>query len=248
MGSKLPKRLKRYLSILLVALVSGCAVYQAPPVTRIALLAPFEGRYREVGYQALYAARLALAETGRIDLELLAVDDGGSIETAVDRAHALNHDPLVEAVLVLGVHAADARVLDVLQPYTLVVGDWSAVEITGAETSREPPREITEIAALDVEFVCGDICLLPAYPALADDPTLATIQVSSPPVDDAFRERYINSDLYVPPPLPFAGQAYTATQHIIDRVTGQNTANTPPTLATETFTYRYTAEGELITP
>lgn len=221
--------------VLPILFISGCAVAQTPPITRLALLAPFEGRYREVGYQALYAARLAAAETGRTDLELLAVDDGGSVQTALDRANALNRDPLIAGVLVLGIHATAPPVLDTLPPDTLVVGDW-----------RTPPREISELAALDEPFTCGDLCLLPAYPALADDPTLATIRVSSPPVDPAFRERYIASDLYVPEPLPFALQTYQAAQLLIARATGQTDA--PPTAADANYTYRYTTDGSLITP
>ncbi len=40
-------------------LLSACAVKRTPTIYRIALLAPFEGRYREIGYNALYAARMA---------------------------------------------------------------------------------------------------------------------------------------------------------------------------------------------
>ena len=45
------------LAALLLVALTACG--GTPPVMRLALLAPFEGRYREVGYQALYAARLA---------------------------------------------------------------------------------------------------------------------------------------------------------------------------------------------
>ncbi|MBE2183871.1 MAG: hypothetical protein IAE89_10635, partial [Anaerolineae bacterium] len=52
--------LARYLLITLACALclAGCGATAATPkVQRIALLAPFEGRYREIGYNALYAAR-----------------------------------------------------------------------------------------------------------------------------------------------------------------------------------------------
>ena len=62
----------------MILIMCGCAIVKAPITTRVALLAPFEGRYREVGYNALYAARLAFADSSIMSIELLAVDDGGT--------------------------------------------------------------------------------------------------------------------------------------------------------------------------
>src|SRR5690349_2126250 len=42
--------------------LSGCAITPHELTPRIALLAPFEGRYREVGYNAYYAVRLAFVD------------------------------------------------------------------------------------------------------------------------------------------------------------------------------------------
>ena len=50
------------LLLLLIPLVTACAIQRTSTPYKIALLAPFEGRYRDVGYDALYAARLALSE------------------------------------------------------------------------------------------------------------------------------------------------------------------------------------------
>lgn len=230
------------LMALAVWILSGCAVYQTPEVKRIALLAPFEGRYREVGYQALYAARMAIAETDRIDLELLAVDDGGSVETAIDRARALNNDPQVETVLVLGVHAAEERVLDEMEPLSIVVGQWRP-PVTAIDGDITPPTELTDIAQLDTQFTCGDMCLLESFVLLADDPTLVTIETRSPPVDESFRERYINFDLYVPEPLPFAALTYQATRQMIDFIDGDTSESSDA----EFYQYRYTPDGELTT-
>ncbi|MCJ7548609.1 MAG: ABC transporter substrate-binding protein, partial [Anaerolineae bacterium] len=54
-----------------------------PGIVKVGLVAPFEGSYRHVGYDAVYAARLAVREinaaggiAGR-QLELVAYDDRG---------------------------------------------------------------------------------------------------------------------------------------------------------------------------
>jgi hypothetical protein len=215
--------------VLILLVLSGCAVSKTEPIKRIALLAPFEGRYREVGYQALYAGRMAIAEANRIDLELLAVDDGGSVETAIDRSNALNNDPLIEIILVLGIHAADEQVVKLLQPPMIMVGEWD-------------DNELAELAAQTDPFTCGSLCLIPSFALLAENPALATIKVSAEPVDDAFRERYVNFDQFVPEPLPIAQQAYSATRYAIATVIGEAIA---PTYASRNFTYIYTADGEL---
>ena len=67
---------KRLFVLLITLLVTGCAVNRTAEITRIALLAPFEGRYREVGYDLLYAARLALREGGYTGIEILPANLG----------------------------------------------------------------------------------------------------------------------------------------------------------------------------
>ncbi len=74
-------------------------------VIKIGLVAPFEGRYRYIGYDAIYAARLAVQEINlaggvagwRIDL--VAYDDRGSPEMARNAARNLTVDPDVIAVI-----------------------------------------------------------------------------------------------------------------------------------------------------
>ena len=88
--------------LMLASLLSSCAVAQSGRIKKIALLAPFEGQYRSIGYNALQAVRLAIADAGSNDIQLLAVDDGGTVASAIKRIQALNIDPAVEAILVLG--------------------------------------------------------------------------------------------------------------------------------------------------
>ena len=87
-------------------LLASCAFPgSTAPVVKFGLVAPFEGRYRPVGYDALYAARLAVREqnaaggVGGNRVELVAYDDGGDAPSAVERARQLALDPQVVAVV-----------------------------------------------------------------------------------------------------------------------------------------------------
>jgi ABC-type branched-subunit amino acid transport system substrate-binding protein len=104
-NSKFQKRLV-YLLILGIcslAFVSACG--STRPVIKFGLVAPFEGRYRPVGYDAIYAARLAVRErnasggVGGYRVELVAYDDGGDPQAATERARQLALDPQVVAVI-----------------------------------------------------------------------------------------------------------------------------------------------------
>ena len=212
---------------LLVVIVAGCGGSPSTTPTRIALLAPFEGRYREVGYQALYAARLGIADSNRLDINLLPIDDGGSVAAAQDRAAALNQDPLVKAVIVLGPFATAERVSEQLQKPTVSVGTWEASSITELATQRTPS-------------ICGDACLLPSFVALASDPTRITIETRSPPVTAAFRERYLASGDFVPEPLPTAQHVYLRMPDIIAVALGETLP--APELPQHTYTYDRTGQ------
>jgi branched-chain amino acid transport system substrate-binding protein len=95
-------RLTALLSLLL--LLVAC-VPRLPPIVKIGLIAPFEGRYRYQGYDAVYAARLAVREinaaggAGGQRLELVAYDDRGDPELARVAARNLAVDPAVVAVI-----------------------------------------------------------------------------------------------------------------------------------------------------
>jgi len=76
-----------------------------PDVLKIGLIAPFEGRYRAIGYDAIYAARLAIQEineSGRMSgyrLALVAYDDRADLGLAEASAEALVIDPSVVAAI-----------------------------------------------------------------------------------------------------------------------------------------------------
>jgi branched-chain amino acid transport system substrate-binding protein len=69
------------------------------------LVAPYEGRYRAIGYDVIYAVRLALSEvnqTGGVAghaVELVAYDDGAQPAMAIEQARKLDVDPQVLAAV-----------------------------------------------------------------------------------------------------------------------------------------------------
>ena len=75
------------------------------PTVKIGLAAPFEGRYRYVGYDVIYAARLALREAnaaggvGGYSVELVAYDDRADPAMAVEQARKLAADPELVAAI-----------------------------------------------------------------------------------------------------------------------------------------------------
>jgi ABC-type branched-subunit amino acid transport system substrate-binding protein len=75
------------------------------PTIKIGLVAPFEGRYRYVGYDVIYAVRLAVREVneaggvGGHSVELVAYDDMADPALAIEQAHKLAIDPEVVAAI-----------------------------------------------------------------------------------------------------------------------------------------------------
>jgi branched-chain amino acid transport system substrate-binding protein len=102
-----------FLLVLLILspfVLAGCRVVgSVRPTVKIGLVAPFEGRYRYVGYDLFPAVRLALREvnasggvrvgTRLYGIELVAYDDGADPEMAVLQARKLALDPDVIAVI-----------------------------------------------------------------------------------------------------------------------------------------------------
>jgi len=89
-----------------VLLLTACRFPGAVrPTVKIGLVAPFEGRYRYVGYDVIYAVRMALREAnaaggvGGYSLELVAYDDGAGPAMAVEQARKLAADHEVVAAI-----------------------------------------------------------------------------------------------------------------------------------------------------
>jgi branched-chain amino acid transport system substrate-binding protein len=89
-----------------IVLLVGCQVPGATNHTiKVGLVAPFEGRYRYLGYDLFPAVRLALREAnaaggvGGYGIELVAYDDGADPDMASLQARKLAIDPEVVAVI-----------------------------------------------------------------------------------------------------------------------------------------------------
>lgn len=85
--------------------LSACSIGSTAAVVKIGLVAPFEGRYRAIGYEAIYAARLAIREINRaggvngLRVELVALNDDGDPLMAAEQARKLAIDAQVVAVI-----------------------------------------------------------------------------------------------------------------------------------------------------
>lgn len=204
-------------------LLAGCAPRSFDVTGRVALLGPFEGRYQEVGYNALYAARLAATDASLTQVELIVIDDGGTPESAADRARALARDPLVKAVLLIGFAATSAETQTALGDVpALIIGDWFAFPesdtvfklanelVEAAYTA--PKTNVVEAATLTQPAVGGEVFALAQFPKLTGHLENITIYSSASLPDSAFAERYRNSGLFVPEPGLLATLTYDATR------------------------------------
>ncbi|MFQ5944640.1 MAG: branched-chain amino acid ABC transporter substrate-binding protein [Anaerolineae bacterium] len=95
------RRIRALLLILAVGSVYGCIARGSPPLVKIGLVAPFEGDYRPLGYDALNGVRMAVrernAEGGGLGrrVEVVALDDHGEPSEARRQAAELALDPLI---------------------------------------------------------------------------------------------------------------------------------------------------------
>jgi ABC-type branched-subunit amino acid transport system substrate-binding protein len=104
----------------------------APPTLKIAIVAPFEGLHRPLGYEALFGVKLALQERNQAggiqghQVELVALNDFDEPEEAVGQAKAAIADPDVLGVVGHLSAATTAAALPVYQEANLaVVIPWS---------------------------------------------------------------------------------------------------------------------------
>ncbi len=222
--------LRRALFVLIFTL-AGCRA--SPSVPRVALIAPFEGRYREVGYDALYAARLALTESGQ-HVNLVALDDGGTLESAIARAKALQGDPLTIVTILIGYHAVDSATQTALGDIpALIVGEWSsrhASPISFVLTNPfNPvrlgyylPFEITNAPDMSTSSIGSDVLTLSSFLLLNDNPNDIRIMSSGSLPDESFVHRYQMSDPFAPPPSLRSTLMYDAARIAIEAARSGN--------------------------
>ena len=194
--------------VLALMLLSACAVTHTPTMYRVALLAPFEGRYREIGYNALYAARMAFDYEGGdspIWLELMPIDDGGSVETAILRARALTYDPQVIGALVLGYQAADPQVQAAFGAIpVIIVGRWTdtrAAENVFILSSRDIHTPLDAVTAqIETPYAGGDVWMLEGARRLRASMDGITVVTSGTLPNADFSGLYSDGNEFAPEP------------------------------------------------
>jgi branched-chain amino acid transport system substrate-binding protein len=109
------------LLFILACLISSCAgLGSTRPVVKIGLVAPFEGLYRHLGYDVLYAVKLAVRECNEAGgvsgymVELVALDDGNDPAQAPLQARKMIVDTGVMGVIG---HFSDETALAALDEY-----------------------------------------------------------------------------------------------------------------------------------
>lgn len=118
LGKKVPTG---WLCVLLLLAVGGCtATGSTKPIVKVGLVAPFEGLYRPLGYEVLYAVKLAIQErnaSGGVAgymVELVALNDDNVPAVAAQRAREMAVDP--DVVGVIG-HFSSPTTLAALEEY-----------------------------------------------------------------------------------------------------------------------------------
>lgn len=208
-------------SLLLLLLLGAACSQLTIESQRIVLLAPFEGRLRDIGYEALYATRLALSDYKPGHISLLAVDDGGNRENALMRAQTFLQDNSIIGIIVVGPYAAQPEVLSVLSFHpTVVAGIWDDappppnVFILGnpqnLENASIDPSLIPQIGADDT--IKGNEII--AIAALADRTIQTSILTSAKMPEGSFRDQ-LTADIFAPDPGPISALSYDATSLIL---------------------------------
>jgi ABC-type branched-subunit amino acid transport system substrate-binding protein len=143
----------------------------APPVVKIGLVGPFEGQHRAIGYDAIYSARLAIREinqtggNGSYRLALVALDDGGDPELAVQTAESLAIDDGVVAVIGHWLPEPTAAAEPIYRSADLPFIPAGEVPFVETEASNLPAEFLAAYAAVTpFEEVAGQYAA-PAYDA-----------------------------------------------------------------------------------
>jgi hypothetical protein len=225
--------------IFFMLMLVGCSGRSEGSIQRIALLAPFEGRNSEIGYDAYYAVRLAIQEHGNDNIELLAIDDGGSATSAANRAQALASDPLVKVAITLGNNATQPETQQAFgQLPVIIVGQWQAkpnskniymlasADLANVLTPFDHNLSVTEAADMQTPVVGGELFALTQFPLLSKNTANITIASNAHLPDADFRQRYMSSGQYVPEPGLLATLSYDAAATALEAMKSNDPSQT----------------------
>jgi branched-chain amino acid transport system substrate-binding protein len=152
-----PLTLKIYSSLAVIFFLSACAAGEfggAPPALKIGLAAPFEGLHRPLGYEALFAVKLALQErnlSGGINgyqVELVALNDFDDPAEAQTQARVLIADPDVVGVVGHLSSATTLAAMPIYQKAGLALSVPWTIESVESPINREG---VVRVAANDTE-------------------------------------------------------------------------------------------------
>lgn len=240
-------QLGRWLTASLGLSVLGLAACIAVtrPVVKIGLVAPFEGRYRDVGYEVIYAVRLAVREANAAggvagySVELVALDDAGDPAMAAEQARKLAVDPQI--VGALG-HWLEPTTLAAAPEYA-----QAGLPVLATAAGGDLPAPALRLWRRSACFVETDRGCAQALEDLKLAGAAAvTVTVPAPlpadSADPAFAERYLALSNGVQPRFN-AVLAYDAARLLLDALARDIAQNKTPTrvgvgamLAASTFT------------
>ncbi|MCS6848118.1 MAG: ABC transporter substrate-binding protein [Anaerolineae bacterium] len=225
------------LLIALCILLTACGAPR--PVVKIALVAPFEGRLRQVGYEAFPAMRLAIREriaaggAGGVHVTFIAYNDDGDPATAARIARNVTLDP--EVVAVIG-HLVPSTTLAALPVYTqaglpvlapsvpanALPRDPLVFRMGPAAPSRNLQTSNAPCATLDPSWAATG---WPFGACIADAPPVGELPAAQQALA-AFTELSLG-----PPPGPRSIVAYDATNVLLDAIALDAQVRSLPTRA-----------------
>jgi branched-chain amino acid transport system substrate-binding protein len=190
------------------------------PTVKIGLAAPFEGLYRDQGYEVLHAVRLAVRNrneaggvSGRHLVELVALNDFNEVEESRLQAGEMAADPGV--LVVLGgwlPETAKAAAPEYRRKNLAFLApgvDWTAL---GAEAARIMVREMgLRRATILYGQTPGDVALTDAFAgAFADEGGHVTAKID--PIEEGLTPRQILASFGQPEAIFLAADASTAAR------------------------------------
>lgn len=202
------------------------------PVVKIGLAAPFEGRYRNLGYEVIYAVRLAVREANAAggvagySVELAALDDSGEAEMAAEQARKLATDPQVMAVLGHWLEATTAVAAPEYERLKLPLLDPVSAGLLPEEIYRlwqSPCQLVTVVGCFNT---WEELALANTEPVTLTSP----IPLPADSTDPAFAERYRAISNGVEPRFA-AVLAYDSTRLLFDAIAREISANGAPSRA-----------------
>jgi ABC-type branched-subunit amino acid transport system substrate-binding protein len=131
-------------------------------VTKIGLVAPFEGEHRSAGYEALYAVKLALREQNERDgvagwnAELVALDNSNHVDLALRQALALAVD--ADVVFAVSISEPTSRALIQAQFARLKI-PTTVVSFPANSTAQPDPNFVDRYRAVSGGITPGALAM-----------------------------------------------------------------------------------------